>query len=77
MIKKMNQKEFLNVLQEKTSMSKENCIIVNDILENHFIIGRKNKKKIINDLMQRLNIDELKSEEIYNISMEFILTSFK
>ena len=39
----MNKKEFLSSLKSKTDLSEEECIIVNDILESHFIIGRKNK----------------------------------
>ena len=43
--------EELERLKEETDYSEDRCVLVNDILENNFIIGRKNKQKIINDLI--------------------------
>lgn len=77
MVKKMNKKKYIEVLKEKTKLSEDKCIIINDILESHFIVGRKNKQKIIDDLKEKLNIDEINAEEIYNVCMEIILSSVK
>lgn len=73
----MNKEQYIKVLQEKTKLSEDKCIIINDILENHFIIGKKNKQKIINDLKERLNIDEVDADEIYNICTEIISSAIK
>ena len=51
MVMKMNKSEFIKRLKKETNYSEDRCVLVNDILENNFIIGRKNKQKIINDLI--------------------------
>ena len=51
--------------------------LVNDILENNFLLGNKNKQNIINELINKLSINEEKAEEIYNISMNIISLSLK
>lgn len=73
----MNKEQYIKVLQEKTKLPEDKCIIINDILENHFILGKKNKQKIINDLRETLNIDEVDADEIYNICIEIISSSLK
>ena len=72
-MKKINKYEFINTIQNKTKLSKEKCLIINDILENNFLLGNKNKQNIINELI----INEEKAEEIYNISMNIISLSLK
>ena len=75
MVKKMNKQEFINELQSRVELSKDECIIINEILEKHFILGSKNK--VVRDLKESLNIEEIKADEIYNISMEIISSSLK
>ena len=76
-VKKINKSEFLNLIQSKTRLSKDECLIVNDILERNFLIGNKNKQKIIDQLIDKLNINKDKAEEIYNISNNIIPLSIK
>lgn len=76
-VKKINKSEFLNLIQSKTRLSKDECLIVNDILERNFLIGNKNKQNIINELIDKLSVNEEKTEEIYNISMNIISLSLK
>lgn len=76
-MKKINKSEFLNLIQSKTRLSKDECLIVNDILERNFLIGNKNKQNIINELIDKLSVNEEKTEEIYNISMNIISLSLK
>ena len=76
-MKKINKSEFLNLIQSKTRLSKDECLIVNDILERNFLIGNKNKQNIINELIDKLSVNEEKAEEIYNISMNIISLSLK
>lgn len=73
MVMKMNKKDFINKLKELTNYSEENCILINEIIESHFIIGRNNKIKIMNDFIEKLKISEEKADELYNICMQIIL----
>ena len=73
----VNKTKFINELEKETQLSTEECLIINDVLENNFIIGKKNKNKIITSLIEKLNIDYEESEKIYNISMKIISNSIK
>lgn len=76
MVMKMNKSEFIKRLKEKTNYSEDICISINDILENNFIIGIKNKQKIINDLISK-SFTEDEAENIYDISMNIIISEIK
>ena len=76
-MKKINKYEFINTIQNKTKLSKEKCLIINNILENNFLLGNKNKQNIINELINTLSINEEKAEEIYSISINIISLSLK
>ncbi len=70
----MKNKEYMiNGLKEKTSKTEKECIVINDILENHFIIGHNNKDKIKKDFMEKLQISEDESDKLYNICAELII----
>ena len=77
MVMKMNKTSFINELSEKLGYSIEECTKINEVIENNFIISRKSKDKIISELGNVLNIDEIKAEEIYNTSVEIITKSKK
>ena len=42
-VKRINKKSFISELQDKTNLSYNDCLIVNDILENRFIFNKKKK----------------------------------
>lgn len=73
----MNKTEFINELSKATNCTQEECVIINDVLESHFFISKKNKDKIITDIMNRLSFDENKADEIYNASMQIISGNVK
>lgn len=73
----MNKQEFINTLQGSLKLPEKDCIIINNVLEENFIFGKRNKSKIIASLKIKLNINEMKAEEIYNISMEIIFSQVK
>lgn len=73
MVMKMNKNNFINKLMEITNYSEENCILINNIMENHFIIGRNNKIKIMNDFIEKLDISKEEADELYNICMKIII----
>lgn len=73
----MNKKEVIKKLGEVTNLSEEKCIIINDILEEHFIIGKKNKEKIISDISEKLETTREESENIYELAMTIIGSGIK
>lgn len=74
---KLNKKCFISALEKDTDLNYDECVILNKILESRFIIGRKNKDKIINDIKEKLNKDELEANKIYNEASNIIAKSIK
>lgn len=73
----MNKKEVIKKLGEVTNLSEEKCIIINDILEEHFIIGKNNKEKIISDISEKLETTREESKNIYELAMSIIGSGIK
>ena len=76
-VKKINKKSFINQLQDNTNLSYDECLIVNDILENNFIFNKKKKDKVINELILKLNISNDRANEIYDVIMQIFLSEIK
>ena len=70
---KMNKEEYIKVLMVKTNRSEEECIVLNEIIEKHFIIGKNNKEKIIEDIIQELHLEYKEADDLYNICIENII----
>lgn len=62
----MNKDKFVQALSSKIGISTSDCEKINEILESHFIIGRNNKFKIIEEIKNKLNIDDELAEKIYD-----------
>lgn len=73
----MNKKEFIKELSKQTGYDEEKCLLINDIIENYFIFGRKNKDKIIQDLQVKASLSEDDGENVYDISMKIITGEIK
>lgn len=73
----MNKEKVLEKLKESTGLSESECSILNNILENHFLIGKNNKEKIITDIIEKLKVSEEKANELYNNSMTIIGNELK
>ena len=73
----MNKEMFINELTKRLNYSKEKCIKINEVLEDNFIIGKKNKEKIINQIIEALNIDYNKANEVYEVSMDILGSELK
>lgn len=73
----MNKNGFIKELSKQTGYDEEKCILINNIIEDHFIFGRKNKDKIIQDLQVRDNLSENDAENVYDISMKIITEGIK
>lgn len=73
----MNKTDFINELQSRISYTQEQCIIINDVLEDHYVFRKKNKSKIIADLTDKLSISEEQAEYVYEQAMEIIHSEIK
>jgi len=77
MVMKMNKTEFINELSKELSYSKDKCIIINQILESNFFISKKSKDKIIEELIQTLNINYEEAIKIYDTALTIIKNEIK
>lgn len=77
MVMKTNKKEFILKLEKELNYPEDKCIIINDILESNFFISKKNKDKIIKELVTKLNIENEKATDIYNIAVKIINDEIK
>lgn len=73
----MNKTGFIKELSKQTKLPENECIIIDECIEENFIIGKKNKEKTINLLIEKLNYDEERANEIYNIASSIIATQIK
>ena len=73
----MNKKGFIEELSKQTGYDEEKCISINNIIESYFILRRKNKDKIIQDLQVKFSLSEDDAENIYDISMKIITGEIK
>ena len=73
----MNKTKFIQTLQEKLNTDENTAVIINNIIENNNIFGKKNKDKIINEIMDALKIDLEKAESIYEKVMDIITSAIK
>ncbi len=73
----MNKTIFIKELSKQTGYDEEKCTLINNIIENYFILGRKNKEKIIKDLQIKANLNEDDSENVYDIAIKIITGEIK
>ncbi len=77
MAMKMNKKWFIEELSKQTRYDERKCILINDVIANHFIFGKKNKEKIIEDLQVKISLSEDDAENIYDIAIKIIIKEMK
>lgn len=73
----MNKEKFIKELESVTGLDNELCVIINDILESNFIVGKKNKEKIVSDISEKLEITTDESEKIYESAMQVLGNGLK
>lgn len=73
----MNKREFIKELEKETGLSEKDSIVLNDCIEEYFIIGKNNKEKTVNLIVERLGVSEEKADELYNISSGIISKAIK
>lgn len=73
----MNKTGFIKELSKQTKLPENECILINECIEENFIVGKKNKQKIIDLMIEKLNYTEEKANEMYNIASSVIATQIK
>ena len=73
----MKKTGFVKELSKQTGYDEQKCILINNVIENYFIFGKKNKDKIIKDLQVKANLNEDDAENVYDISMKIITGEIK
>ena len=73
----MNKEKFVKELENVTRLDNEKCIIINNILESNFIVGKKNKEKIISDVIEKLEMTREEAEKIYESAMSILSSGIK
>lgn len=73
----MNKRGFIKKLSERLNYTEDTCIIINDILENNFFISRKNRDKIIQELVSRLDVSEVEAANIYETAKTILNNEIK
>lgn len=66
-------KEIKTKLMEVTGRSEEECAKIDEVLNNHFLIGHNQKDKIKKDFCEALNIGDAEADELYNQCAEVIV----
>lgn len=74
---KNNKRALLVELKERLNVSENDCIIINGIVEETSLFGKKNKAKMINGFKEQLNVSEERANEIYNTFMEIFKSRVK
>ena len=74
---KMNKSEFIKELSKQTGYDEEKCNLINSIIEDTFIIGKKNKEKMIEKFKSSLDLNENESEKLYETVMSIVGTEIK
>ena len=74
---KNNKRALLVELKERLGCSEEECLIINDTVEETSLFGKKNKAKMINGFMDRLHVDGNRAEEIYETFMDIFKRRLK
>ena len=69
---KNNKTALLVELKERLNCSENDCVIINNIVEETSLFGKKNKVRMINGFIEKLNVSEERADEIYNTFMSIL-----
>lgn len=73
----MNKSEFIKALSKQTSYNEERCNTINNIIADTFIIGKKNKEKMIERFEKQINLDENEANKLYETVIRIIGSEIK
>lgn len=66
-------KNIKEKLKELTNKNDNEINIIDEILNNHVVIGKNNKEKIIADFKEKLNLNDEEADNLYNQCSEIII----
>lgn len=66
----MNKKKFIEVLKENTSYTERECSLINEIIERHFFLTKKDE--VMKEWMKELNVEKDEAEKLWQ-TVSFIL----
>ena len=73
----MNKKDFIEILKNKLNYDEEKCVKINSIVEDTFLIGKKNKDKMIERFINEIDISNEEANKIYEIVMNILTNNIK
>ena len=73
----MNKTGFKKELSEKLGCDEAKSTLINSVIEDHFILGKNNKEKLIVDLVEKVGVSQEEADKIYNVAMEIIAKGIK
>lgn len=73
----MNKDKLIKELENATGLDHEKCVMINHILESYWIVGKKNKEKMIFDIAEQLSLTDSQADKIYELAMSIIGTELK
>lgn len=65
--------EIITKIMKATGRTEAEAMKIDEVLNSHFIVGRKQKDKIMNDFCAALGISAEEADELYNQCMEIIV----
>lgn len=73
----MRKYQFIERLAQKTGLTQEEATKVNDIIEEHSLIGKKSKAAATAEIGEALNVDATRADEISNTAYDIIAEAMK
>lgn len=73
----MDKEEFIKKLAEELKITEERAHSINSILEDYFLIGKKEKEKLTSKLEEVLKVSKEEAEHIYDTSHKILYGSIK
>ena len=73
----MKKSDFIEKLNKQTDLDLDKCEEVNNILESHFIAGKKGKEKVVGEFINKLDVDREEADNLYNTCITILGTELK
>lgn len=73
----MRKYQFIERLSQQAGISIEEATTVNDIIEEHSLIGKKSKAAATSEIATALNVDATRADEISNTAYDIIGAALK
>lgn len=74
---KMNKTGFIKELSEKLGYDEDKGVLINSVIEDHFILSKNNKEEILEDLMEKVGVSQEEADKIYDVAMGIIAKEIK